>query len=287
MSASEAQAESPARARGRTSRERDRLQRLVQVVSTGLASVLALLAGLAVWSAVDGHRSATRLERSGDLVEAYLALHRAVAVQDALEDDYEEHPGPRNRLRFERMSAVIFDALGVLRRHGNPRDRALAAKVAIHQREYGEAIQRAFDAVDAGDEERAEQIDDLYVDPPSRIIQIHVNEHGPQHANESLHEIDTLKRSQDMVFEATLLVVPLALIVLAASWSLLRVLRRGLDEVTGAELARLARAALTDSLTGIRNHSAFKEDLGRELAQRSREASALSLVSWISTGSSG
>ncbi len=51
-----------------------------------------------------------------------------------------------------------------------------------------------------------------------------------------------------------------------------------LDRARRAELARLAEAALVDSLTGLRNHRAFEEDLARELQRQSRSGRVLSLV---------
>ncbi len=45
-----------------------------------------------------------------------------------------------------------------------------------------------------------------------------------------------------------------------------------------SQLARLEEFALTDSLTGLRNHRAFHEDFKREIARRNRTGSAFSLL---------
>ena len=45
-----------------------------------------------------------------------------------------------------------------------------------------------------------------------------------------------------------------------------------------AEVARLAQIAISDPLTGLRNHRAFQEDLARELQRVSRSGDPLSLV---------
>jgi len=55
-------------------------------------------------------------------------------------------------------------------------------------------------------------------------------------------------------------------------------IERELARAREAELERLALAALTDHLTGLRNHRAFHEELERELARRERNQAALSLV---------
>jgi diguanylate cyclase (GGDEF)-like protein len=54
--------------------------------------------------------------------------------------------------------------------------------------------------------------------------------------------------------------------------------RRRVERLREEELARLARAALTDSLTRLGNLRAFHEDLERELARRARSGSCFSIV---------
>jgi diguanylate cyclase (GGDEF)-like protein len=54
--------------------------------------------------------------------------------------------------------------------------------------------------------------------------------------------------------------------------------RRRLDAARAAELARLEEMAITDPLTGLRNHRAFHEDLGRELQRAGRRDLPLALV---------
>src|SRR5262249_25795271 len=50
------------------------------------------------------------------------------------------------------------------------------------------------------------------------------------------------------------------------------------DPVVPEEVATLERAALTDSLTGLRNHRAFHEDLKREIALRNRSGTPFSVL---------
>lgn len=58
----------------------------------------------------------------------------------------------------------------------------------------------------------------------------------------------------------------------------MRSYRRRADEATQRELLRLEEAALTDSLTGLGNHRAFHEDLGKELSRSRRHGHALTLA---------
>jgi diguanylate cyclase (GGDEF)-like protein len=54
--------------------------------------------------------------------------------------------------------------------------------------------------------------------------------------------------------------------------------RRAMERGRSEELARLGRASLTDSLTGLGNHRAYQEDLERELARVKRHGGTLSLA---------
>ncbi|HZO96732.1 MAG TPA: diguanylate cyclase [Gaiellaceae bacterium] len=53
---------------------------------------------------------------------------------------------------------------------------------------------------------------------------------------------------------------------------------RGSRQPIAPEVATLAQAALTDSLTGLRNHRAFHEDLRREISRRNRTGAPFSLL---------
>ena len=253
-------------------------RRLTRAVSAVLVVVLLALAGLAVASAYDGQRSAERLERSGDLVEAYLNLNRAFAAQEEVESHYEDEPGIAPRAAFDAATRAVAEALEVLRREGMPRDRALAATLAEEHARYVRGNHRAFDAIDAGDDDRAEAIDELVVDRVGSDVRLQVSELGPRHATLALRELDARKASRERFLAQTLIIVGVGLATLGALSWLLAGLRRRLEQATRAELDRLTQAALTDSVTGIRNHRSFGDDVERHVALQQREGGRLSVV---------
>jgi diguanylate cyclase (GGDEF)-like protein len=57
-----------------------------------------------------------------------------------------------------------------------------------------------------------------------------------------------------------------------------RAYRKRADEATRRELERLEHAALTDSLTGLGNHRAFREDLLKEISRAKRHGEPLTLA---------
>lgn len=260
-----------AQRRGRRSRT------AVRAVTAALCVVLAALAGVAITGGVAAERSATRLARSGDLVEAYLELTRAVAIQDEAEEELASRTREKARAKFDGAADDITASLKVLKRLGDPADVELSGRIERSERRYAMALQRYLDAVDAGDAELAEAAEEK-ADPSSLALQSLVTEGGPRQASKSLREIDSLRSSQAKILNFTVVSVVLGMGVVLALWLVLRSLRRRIDDSTDQELQRLERAALTDSLTGIRNHRAFEEDLVTALAHRRRHDTRLSLV---------
>ena len=90
-------------------------------------------------------------------------------------------------------------------------------------------------------------------------MQLQVSELGPpRHATLALRELHGRKHSRDRLLTHTLMVVGIGLATLGALSWLLAGLRRRLEQATQADLDRLSRAALTDSVTGIPNHRGLR-----------------------------
>jgi diguanylate cyclase (GGDEF)-like protein len=255
---------------------RFRLQ--LRAVSAGLCAVLAVLAGLTVLLATSADRSAQRLERSGDLVEAYLTLNEAVVEQDSIEDSYGDAPSLRTRRAFRAASRRIVFALDRLERYGDGDDALLATQIRAAEVRYAGGMEALFRAVAEGDADAAEEIDESRLDPWGQRLGVLATMKGPPLAAEALREIDALRRSQRTLLAVTLVGVPLALLAFAILGLALRSLRRRLDQAQADELQRLEQFALTDSLTGIGNHRAFDESLSRELARAQRSGGTIALV---------
>jgi diguanylate cyclase (GGDEF)-like protein len=247
----------------------------VRAVTVGLCAVLAALAAVAIVGGLYGERSAARLTRSGDLVQAYLDLTHAVAIQEATEGSLGDLRVRRER--FNAAAATIASSLGVLEREGTAADQALRARIERSELFYAADMNGSFAALEAGNADRA-AIFETAADPSSQALQTLVSERGPRLASESLREIGALRSLQDRILHYTLLSVVVGALVVLALWLVLRSLRRRIDDATADELERLERATLTDSLTGTRNHRAFEEDLARALAHRRRHGTGLSLV---------
>lgn len=87
-----------------------------------------------------------------------------------------------------------------------------------------------------------------------------------------------MRKSDRLVFVGTIITFVVGLTLPTCFAVLLRLLTRRADEATHARLVALEKAALTDSLTGVRNHRAFHEDVARELAHARRSGLPLSVA---------
>ena len=249
----------------------------VRAVTAGICLLFLVLAGVAISGGIAVDRSTARLARSGDLVQAYLDLTRAVAVQHEAGEDVARRTRPRARRRFDTAGATVARSLDVLERSGDSADRELRARIAVSERLFTLDIHRYFDALDANDLGLAKTVK-ADGDPWAEVLQGLVSEGGTEQASEGLREIEALRSSQASVLRSMTIAVLLGLGGMVALWLVLRSLRRRIDDATEADLQRLQHAALTDSLTGIRNHRAFEEDLTQALANLRRHGTRMSLV---------
>lgn len=94
------------------------------------------------------------------------------------------------------------------------------------------------------------------------------------HRQLALESMRASRRSNGLALLSALLMAALAPLTLLRSASR----RRSERERAERERRLLQREALTDNLTGLRNHRAFQEDIGRELQRRNETGGALSLM---------
>lgn len=94
------------------------------------------------------------------------------------------------------------------------------------------------------------------------------------HRQLALESMRASRRSNGLALLSALLVAAFAPLTLLRSASR----RRSERERAERERQVLQREALTDNLTGLRNHRAFQEDVGRELRRRNETGGALSLM---------
>jgi diguanylate cyclase len=235
------------------------------VTAGGLGVVLALFALIAVTGAVSGERATEEVRDSGDLAGAYLRAQEGLSQEDEIEDAYKDAPDPALRVEFDVAARQLDAALRQLEESGGPRDRELARQaLPLHDR-YASAMRDLFEAVDRGDEDRAEGINDRRADPAQDELQPLINTAAPDFALAQLGEINELQRTQDTNLRRTAMVVPAGAALYVLLLVMLAAFRRRLGRAAEAELAFSQAQARTDELTGLGNRRHFVQELEARL----------------------
>jgi len=258
---------------------------LSRLTTVGLVAVLAFLTGFAIWAARTTASSAEAVRRSSDSSTIYDVTRRAVAAEYIWVTEYLLKLGPASayldagELRREHAAAARVLAAGLeSARRDDPGDAARISPLLARHSEYVAAAQRLFDAVDAGLPGLALAIERDEIDPLFSRIEAEVERLAVLHRRQTSEHLDDLSGSERLVLRATPIAFAAGLLLLIGFFVLLRNLQRRLETAREEEIERLGRAALTDNLTGLRNHRAFQEDVARELLRAGRTGAALSLV---------
>jgi diguanylate cyclase (GGDEF)-like protein/putative nucleotidyltransferase with HDIG domain len=249
---------------------------------TTLALVAGVLAVLGLSIALLGQLRTVRDRSSrAQVARAVSNLYTDARFQLMREEAEEAHymvePSPAARDRFAAAGARLAGDLHGARDH-DPASRPFMDDLLLRHGRFRETVLKAFTAVDNGDRERAEELDKHSGDVGFAALQQRFN---AQAARATL-KAERLGTDTDAglrrIFRAGTLVIVVGAAIFLALGLLLRRERRRVQAAWQQELERLAEAAMTDPLTGLRNHRAFHEDLARELQRVSRSGLPLAVM---------
>jgi diguanylate cyclase (GGDEF)-like protein/putative nucleotidyltransferase with HDIG domain len=116
------------------------------------------------------------------------------------------------------------------------------------------------------------------IDPVYGVLQDGIVRQARAASDAALRHSATLRRQQGAALTAVTFAFSAGLLLLIWSTRVLLRFRRRVAAARAVEVARLSEIAMTDQLTGLRNHRAFQEDLARELQRTSRTGEPLALV---------
>ncbi len=238
------------------------------------AAVFALLAGTAVTLGLRTEHQVERNRAAGNAAHDFGRISGLVQRQELLVQDYRMRPGIR--YQFIGETRAVKDLLAG--RDEEPRDMADAARLsAIYQR-FLSTTNRYFTARDFGREERARRIN------ANRLRQVAAGLAGTAAVitERNAVEADRTSAKTEDASETVLFILPIAFVI--AGVALLALARAGRrsqrsEAEARAEVKLLEHAARTDSLTGLRNHRAFEQDLAAAIAEAGRTNAPLCLVS--------
>ena len=163
------------------------------------------------------------------------------------------------------------DLRKVMRLDKSAATRETVDRLLFLQARYVASANGLFSAIDVGDEVGIQHLDHEVIDPIFGVLEYVVHQQARAASARALEHSASLRRHEARARSMITIAFLVGVLLLAGFAFILFRARR-------AEVARLARIAITDPLTGLRNHRAFQEDLARELQRVGRSGDPLSLL---------
>jgi diguanylate cyclase (GGDEF)-like protein len=252
---------------------------IVRASVAGLVVVLCFLVGFSV---VTRHSVAVRsahADRATRLSATYQDARHWVGEQKSVERQYRIEGSYAVVLAHRQAERRLLAGLDhVLKLDSSPTTRATVARLVRLQADYHSASQALFNAVDEGDEERVLWFDHSAVDPVFGVLADVIYRQAAAASASALAHSAALRADEVRANRTIAIAVGLALLLVAFFGAVVVRYGRRLDAAVVAEVERLAEMAITDPLTGLRNHRAFHEDMARELQRAGRTGVPLALV---------
>ena len=258
-----------------------------RLTTVGAAVVLAFLLIFVAWSASATKRRSEALSAATVKSGAYLDAVDSMSLEHDIVDGTLVamlSPGqtadPTVRREHSQAGRALEATLREIRAHPDVGRGEVGSINAILDRHaaYRLVAGRFFDAAISGERRAAVAINLAEVDPLLDPVAEELRTTALQERREAAHDQAALEQANRLGLTATAIVFAVAVALLGAFTALALRFRRRLEQARGSELAHAQHAALTDSLTGLRNNRAFHEDVVRELHRSVRTGQPLALV---------
>lgn len=247
--------------------------------TAGLVGVLCFLAGfsLVTQDGIAAHSRAT--DHANKLAAVYADARFWVGQEESLERKYRLEPGADVLARHHQARAAVSRDLALVRGLDSSRatQRFLVSVGRAHAG-YARASDAMFRAVDQHKTVLVARLDHQLVDPVFAAVEHAVYAKSTAASRAALRQSASLRDEEGTATRAISGAFALGLLLIAAFGGILVSLRRRLAGSWRREIETLAELAMSDPLTGLRNHRAFQEDLTRAIAGLGRGAAPLSLI---------
>ena len=234
--------------------------------------LLALPIAFGGWATLQSRGLDADTKRAVALASAYDDARYSLSELNALNHD-SGHGAAVSEARIGRAIRRVRVPVHRALREGGAADGALSRGVLVSLADYAAARSKLLAARARGDARevgRQLRLQEALANGTRKRLY----DASAGHRRVALQSMEESRRADDLALFSAIILCALAPLLLQRSAS-----RRRLErEQAEIERRRLELAALTDSLTGLRNHRAFQEDFSRELERRNRDGGALSLM---------
>ena len=223
-------------------------------------AVVTLVVG-ALMAAKSASDASAQIQRGSALGLAYQNARSAMFDEQNAEAAYWAAPGAAVAARVNGAAASVVSALHAVDSRAQPADRAAVARALTEQSQVRREFAQLQQAVATGDSSEAAGRQGALL-PELRAMNGTVAGASDQIQRELLASLSAARRAEATVLVATVFAFVFGALLVAAGLSALYYKRR-FDAARDVELEQMRLAALTDSLTGLRNLRAFQDDLAR------------------------
>src|SRR3954468_9314149 len=238
----------------------------------GLLVVLCFLAGFSLWTQDRVAAESRRADTAIRLSATYDGARQWVTEAKSIERGYHFEGSSTVRESHEQATGHLADDLRAVRGlDPSPATGAAIDRLLGLARRYDETARRLFTAIDRDDAAAVQHLDHEVIDPIFGVLEYGIHLQARAASERALEHSASLREHQAHATRAMTVAFAVGLALLACFGYVLLRLRR-------AEVDRLAQIALSDPLTGLRNHRAFQEDMARELQRVGRGSEPLAVV---------
>jgi diguanylate cyclase (GGDEF)-like protein/putative nucleotidyltransferase with HDIG domain len=245
----------------------------------GLLVVLCFLAGFSILAQRRDAASSRRVAAANSVASVYQDARFWVGNEQALVSRYRVAPSPTIVGLLERASQSQTNRFRHLARlDSSAANGAVVGNLLDLDVAYIQAAQALFHAIDTHAQARLVRGDQAAADRIYKVIQSTVVGSARLASRRSLAETAALRSNDVAQSRAIALAFGLGVLLLLGLGLVIAYFRRGRDAMLSAELKRLEEIAITDPLTGLRNHRAFHEKLERSLRKAERSGTPVSVI---------
>jgi diguanylate cyclase (GGDEF)-like protein/PAS domain S-box-containing protein len=190
--------------------------------SLGLLTVLVVLLGFALLSAIATYWTGMEVTHATELSNTFEDARYSVAAEESLERKYRLDPSEAVRASHRAAAAALFTALQKGALIGDAVDRRLIDEVLARHLQYLHAMDRMFAAADIGDTTTVEAIDLNEADPAFDVVEARVDAAADRHRDDAADHLTGLAVIQTRVLIATPIVFVLGVLMVMYFWRAFR-----------------------------------------------------------------